>query len=580
MRVQCRVGCGLEIFSVWGAGLWVCMRWLASVANTHRHPHTQAGMIGPPMLCTLYHHLHHPHTHLILLHHTPAPTPPHMHTTTSTPPPPQQHTPTHRATMSEQSRRREVEMYAHTLRTRLQLASIKALGTKFDAAPVQPLATSLVANTTDDSQVSTPALSQTESSSSSRSTRSIYLDIFGTDFRPKSLSRTTSFASSSSRPRSGGSPCASTSGSTRSLLDRTASSPQLGSPERSNGRFDWHNNPTPAMVAHETRLATPPFALPVSPCKRRRETSHTTTTTTPRRSRLHSTGFLPNGHPASSLAQDLGLTTPRTPRSRHASGRHILVHAVDQDQEERDRVATTLAALAESRAASSGSDSSGSDRPHTPPQHGLGIGFSPTLKRTVPPAKRHKRNVSWSVPALPAAEEEAEDRTAADYLLFLASSPSASSIKRFSSDIEPAAAGVLATPAHTSLWDPFGEPRSRTTTQRGEPLTPPPSARKPSAAAAGVGGLDTPRDAHEYMATRTPRSPRTPPPSTLRNSGCFEVGTPAAPGGDTNFHYADFVNVSPSPQPPSTGRFANTYAPRGELRTPTKINRHRFERPS
>ncbi|KAI3488683.1 hypothetical protein L1887_47165 [Cichorium endivia] len=186
----------------------------------------------------------------------------------------------------------------------------------------------------------------------------------------------------------------------------------------------------------------------------------------------------------------------------------------------------------------------------------------------------------FALPASP-SEEEAEDRTAADYLLFLASSPSPSSIKRFSSDADTdaAATGVLATPAHTSLWDPFGEPRSRTTTQRGEPLTPPPSARKP--AAAGVaGGSDTPRDAHEYMATRTPRSPRTPPPSTLRNSGCFEVGTPAAPGGDTNFHYADFVNVSPSPQPPSTGRFAATYAPRGELRTPTKINRHRFERPS
>uniref|UniRef100_V5EUL6 Uncharacterized protein n=2 Tax=Kalmanozyma brasiliensis (strain GHG001) TaxID=1365824 RepID=V5EUL6_KALBG len=600
-------------------------------------------------------------------------------------------------------------MYAHALRARLQLASFKALNglgksslsdLTSTASLVQPLAPSLVTNNqpTEQSQpssspASTPALSQGESlpsssQSSTRSTRSIYMDIFGTDFRStpssssssssKGLSRATSFASAStpSKRPSTSTPSNSdtNSNSTRSLLDKAASSPQLGSPERKNGHFDWHNNPTPAMVAHETKLAAgEPFALPTgSPSKRRREASHNAPSNnpllnTPRRSRMQSSGgFLPNGHPASSLAQDLGLTAPRTPRSRHASGRHVFAvqpqpFGGEQDQAERDRVANTLAALAEARNASSGSDSSSSsDRPHTPPpsqhQAGLGIGFaSPSVRRNSTFAqphssKRHKRNVSWSV--LPAelheedsrkaadeeqAEaEEGEDRAAADYLLFLASSPSPSSIKRFSADTETVGTnGILSTPAQTSLWDPFNSSgvehssgrRSRMQSSAGgihglglgprhtnlssscTPLTPPPSARKHVRESVGemVGlGFDahtlssaTPSpskaaaNAEEYMLQRRSsgagaRSPRTPPSTYLSSrqfdSGSFMPSTPpnapGAPGGDTTFHYADFVNVSPSPQPPSTGRFPGAasaylgYAARG---TPTKANRYRFD---
>ncbi|CDR99098.1 hypothetical protein, partial [Sporisorium scitamineum] len=480
-------------------------------------------------------------------------------------------------TASPRPRRHEVEIYAHALRTRLQFASFKALNgvgktslSDLTSIPttVQPLTPSLASNDQpiDHSPATTPALSQGESlpssfQSSTRSTRSIYLDIFGTDFCPssstntpsKGLSRATSFASTSTPSKR---PASSSTTSTRSLLDKAASSPQLGSPERKNGRFDWHNNPTPVMVAHETKLAAQEaFALPTgSPSKRRREASHNASSAnnpllnTPRRSRMQSGGFLPNGHPASSLAQDLGLTAPRTPRSRHASGRHVfaLQHQTfggeQQDQAERDRVANTLAALAEARNASSGSDSSsGSDRPHTPPpacsQSGLGHAFaSPSIRRNSstlahPPAqKRHKRNVSWSV--LPSsttddvqaaeegkdeeqqrpAEEGGEDRAAADYLLFLASSPSPStSIKRFSGDAETVGNnGILSTPAQTSLWDPFhhhhtsngssggnslshsgggggrrsrmqsalGWPRHTNLSSSTTPLTPPPSARK------------------------------------------------------------------------------------------------------
>ncbi|SNX85297.1 uncharacterized protein MEPE_04006 [Melanopsichium pennsylvanicum] len=564
-------------------------------------------------------------------------------------------------------------MYAHALRTRLQFASFKALNgvgktslSELTSSPsIQPLTPSLVENNqpeaSDPSQATTPALSQGESlpsssQSSARSMRSMYLDIFGTDFcstpsSSKSLSRASSSATTSTpskRPST-------LSTSTRSLLDKAASSPQLGSPERKNGRFDWHNNPTSAMVANETKLAEESFALPTgSPSKRRREASHNLTSNllfnTPKRSRMQSSGFLPNGHPASSLAQDLGLTTPRAPRSRHASGRHVFAiqqQTIEQDQAERDRVANTLAALADARHASSGSDSSsGSDRPHTPPptsrRTALGLGFaSPTIQRgggafAQPAAanRSHRRNVSSG--KLPAdlhvvdahkkeVHEDGEDRAAADYLLFLAHSPSPSSIKRFSGDAETVGSnGILSTPAQTSLWDPFTtDPLSNTGGRRGHlqssagnaprysnlsstPLTPPPTNRKVSKASTQMAGLGFDADtlsssqpttpskpaanAKEYMMRSTPRSPRTPPPSThlssRNNSATFDSGffpttppnAPGAPGGDTTFHYADFVNVSPSPQPPSTGKFpgASGYLGNAHL-TPTKTNRFRFD---
>ncbi|TKY89840.1 hypothetical protein EX895_001137 [Sporisorium graminicola] len=650
---------------------------------------------------------------------------------------------------SPRSRRHEVEIYAHALRTRLQFASFKALNgvgktslsdlTLTPTTTIQPLTPSFASNNqpADNSLATTPALSQGESllsssQSSTRSTRSIYLDIFGSDFRPSSsatstpssstsLSRATSFASTSTPSKR---PATNSSTSTRSLLDKAASSPQLGSPERKNGRFDWHNNPTPAMVAHENKLAAQEdFALPTgSPSKRRREASqnaasgaHNPLLNTPRRSRMQSGGFLPNGHPASSLAQDLGLTAPRTPRSRHTSGRHVFAlqpqtfGADQQDQAERDRVASTLAALAEARNASSGSDSSSSsDRPHTPPPPtssqsaaGLAHGFSsPSIRSNStafahPPGhsvKRHKRNVSWNlVPStvsthdvqaeeeeevskdeeVQRAEDAGEDRAAADYLLFLASSPSPStSIKRFSGDTDAVGTnGILSTPAQTSLWDPFhhhtvssngsssgGFRRSRMQSGLGwprhtnlssstgaTPLTPPPSARKPvkdtsstnpTAEKSGGGGQEEAMvglgfDAHtlssatsspqssvhqpaanaqEYMRRRASTAslrsgspPRTPPPSCAtplfgqraredaeRSFEGYGVTTPpnapGAPGGDTTFSYADFVNVSPSPQPPSTGRFAGAggagllghYAA-ANSKTPTRTNRFRFD---
>ena len=612
------------------------------------------------------------------------------------------------------TRRHQVEIYAHALRTRLQLASYKALNgvgkaSFTDLFQLQPqlLTTSLVENhrctatqsaSQSSPQLSTAALSQSESLRSSsqspaRCTRSIYMDIFGRDLcatrsSSKRLSRPTCFASTSTATKRTVSNSVSSvsesiwnCASTRCLLDKAASSPQLGSPERKNGRFDWHNNPTPAMVAYQSKLAAEDFfAIPSGePEKRRGETSYNASTANPllgtlKRARMQSSvgGFLSNGHPASSLAQDLGLTAPRTPRSGQASARQVFAiqpsqqSAAEQVQAERDRVATTLAGLAEARdngGSSSSSDSSlGSDRLHTPsPQTsssmqeraGLGIGFaSPTIRRASMAqsgvVKRgHKRNVSWNMlPMDPEeeakqektkkkqgeGEEEGEVRAAADYLIFLASSPSPSSIKRFSADTETVGSnGILSTPAQTSLWDPFntssdslsnsGGRGSRLESSAGSvsrhansvstQLTPPPSARKRQVTRLNAGyettvfGLafdsdtipsSTPStrrkaaNAEEYMLLnqRTPRLDRTPPP-LCSNWSRFNVrmpttppNAPGAPGGDPTFHYADFVNVSPSPQPPRTARFARPAGGysiyRAHPRTPTKSNRCTFDK--
>ncbi|CCF50481.1 hypothetical protein NDA11_002414 [Ustilago hordei] len=613
------------------------------------------------------------------------------------------------------TRRHQVEIYAHALRTRLQLASYKACNgvgkacfTDLFEPLQQPPTTSLVENHTctvtqsasqSSPQLSTADLLQSGSlrsscESSARCTRSIYMDIFGRDLSAtrsssKRLSRATSFASTSTaRKRTvcnsvkfvsqSFSNCAETS----SLLDKAASSPQLGSPERKNGPFDWHNNPTPAMLAYESKLAAEQsFAIPSSEQEKRRgEASYNASTANPllgtlKRVRMKSSagGFLSNGHPASSLAQDLGLTAPGTARFGNASARQVfamqpLQHsAAEQDQEERDRVATTLAGLAEARDNGGSSSSSfdfslGSDRLHSPaPQTsssmqeraGLGIAFaSPTIRRESMAhsgvVKRgHKRNVSSNIlPIHPEeeaeqdktnnkqaqAEEQGQVRAAADYLIFLASSPSPSSIKRFSADTQTVASNdILSTPAQTWLWDAFNT-SSEALSNSGErgsrleqssagfvsghanlvstPLTPPPSARKRKITRANAGyetsvfalafhedslpssTLSIPRkaaNAEEYMLLnqRTPRLDRTPSPPCC-NWNRFNVrmpntppNAPGAPGGDPTFHYADFVNVSPSPQPPSTARFArpaagySTY--RTHPRTPTKSIRYTFD---
>ncbi|KAJ1024375.1 hypothetical protein NDA18_004543 [Ustilago nuda] len=394
------------------------------------------------------------------------------------------------------TRPHQVEIYAHALRTRLQLASYKAFNgvgkacfTDLFVPLQQPPTTSLVENHTCTvtqsasqslPQLSTAALLQSSCASSARCSRSVYMDMFARDLSSSSssskrLSRATSFASTSTaRKRTVCnsvkfvSRCFSNCAETSSLLDKAASSPQLGSPERKNGPIDWHNNPTPAMLAYESKLAAEQsFAIPSSQQEKRRgKANYIASTAIPllgslRRVRTKSSapGFLSNGHPASSLAQDLGLTAPGTARFGNASARQVfamqsLQHsAAEQHQAERDRVATTLAGLAEAR------DNGGSDRLHSPApqtsssmqeQEGLGIAFaSPTIRRESMAhsgvVKRgHKRILSSNIlPIHPEqeaeqdktnnkqaqAEEQGQVRAAADYLILLASS-SPSSIKR------------------------------------------------------------------------------------------------------------------------------------------------------
>ena len=99
-------------------------------------------------------------------------------------------------------------------------------------------------------------------------------------------------------------------------LQRMASTPQLGSPQRAGGG-DVHNHPAPAQLRREQQTARTP--------KRRRVVhgEFRFPATSPHREHAQR---LPNGHVASSLAQDLGLCVPRmTPRRMPISRGHARI---------------------------------------------------------------------------------------------------------------------------------------------------------------------------------------------------------------------------------------------------------------
>ena len=469
----------------------------------------------------------------------------------------------------------------------------------FIAGP-HPSSTPQHQSTRSSAQASSSSSSSSQPASTGRTKRSLYADLLGKDFlvRPK-VTPTGSEglldavvtdhgndSSSSQIPAS--SPSVSRYPGTASLLDKAASSPQLGSPERKNGRFDWHNNPSPEMVERERRLAAEDkiFVLPASSPTRHRKTPSAATMllASPRRARFHSHGsgpttFLPNGHPASSLAQGLGITAPRTPRSRQASalGRQVmnapLGAEVEQDQDERDRVASTLAMMAESRHAGSDSSGSGSDRPRTPPPL-----LMPSTPRkdgfahpeSITPVRGHRRNVSWtSSRDVPQRAKTPEDEgAAAMYLLHFANSPSPAGATRSQARFEGS------TPTHSLRATDDDLVSSGKRKLRSPPITPPPSGRSkhqkridgehasvmppdglPQTPPAAVYGMDL-------------QAPKTPPP-------LIHPSTPQAPG--TDFSYADFVNVSPSPNPRSIRRTPRG-PPTGADKTPSRgsASRARF----
>ncbi|PWN49514.1 hypothetical protein IE53DRAFT_388251 [Violaceomyces palustris] len=616
--------------------------------------------------------------------------------------------------------RYEVEMYAHALKARLELASFKAangwvmaniddLEKHVSSPPSTPSLTSVdtihpsqatiprhwqpdmapesskpqastssstktVATTTlhsdpsrspssssvAPSQPKSAASARTPKLGSSSQPRSLYADIFGRNFEP--TNKSTSAPPPQSSPCKGAKPPAPQPASSPSrfanaslLLEKVASSPQLGSPERKNGRFDWHNNPTPEMIAREDRLASTLMAPSPSPTKRKRHESASSVSSAllaspRRRSRLNSglgtqstPSFLPNGHPASSLAQGLGITAaPRTPRAKHAV---VLQQTEDfyQDQEERDRVASTLASMAELRSTGA----------VTPPSNGKFAN-----PNTITPVRAnaywtglaktdHPEGGTRRAAEVPKEQLKEEDEGAAQYLLFLASSPSpagtSKSKSRFTGPAHQLADAASPRPARRSLFhDCLGSSlptaatsptRSRTVgstlsarTEReakalqsaaaaapaatihapqsspgarvaSPPITPPPSSCKssrserrsnegnssdsnssPRTPAKGLSGfahpavvvVATPSGNFDHPSQGIP-APKTPPPHFPH--------TPKAPGSD--FSYAEYVNVSPSPQPSSMRRTNGRGPPihgSGSDRTPSRtgISRARF----
>ncbi len=248
-------------------------------------------------------------------------------------------------------------------------------------------------------------------------------------------------------------------------------------------------------------------------------------------------GFLPNGHPASSLAQDLVSQH----HALHARAMHLAATSCRATSNLRRRAGSSRTrpcgqhprCTGRARNASSGSDSSsGSDRPHTPPppsQHQQGLGIrarqplGPTQQHVCAAAQQQEaqaqRVVECSARRLARRKQEGRRRASrhggrrgsrcGGLPSLLASSPSPSSIKRFSADTEAVGTnGILSTPAQTSLWDPFNSsgadglsghsggrrsrmqssvggmhglgiaPRHTSLSSSSTPLTPPPSARK------------------------------------------------------------------------------------------------------
>lgn len=316
-------------------------------------------------------------------------------------------------------------------------------------------------------------------------------------------------------------------------LHQLSSMPQLGSPDRSRhggppAGVDPHNEPTQDVLDREEEMA---FAHPhqsfvlyqpspgrASPSYSGQKRKHSINDNeddvlpplrsgplTPRRKRIPSqnnaSGLLPNGHPATPLAQGLGLAgdgrrsrqssaNVSTPR-RHPQASSAASRPSHGGREETDRVAGMLAALVDER------ESRTPDRPASSP---FADPSSITPRRARPPAQSG-RMVSEG------------DALAANVLLGFSASPARSdpTASTAASPVLPPKSPRLSQPLNTLT--PTRQPRSRCTTADGAPRTPSPT---PSAASA------------------VPETPRTP-------------NTNAA------FAYSDFVNVSPSPRPRSRG---------------------------
>lgn len=358
-------------------------------------------------------------------------------------------------------------------------------------------------------------------------------------------------------------------------LEKIASSPRLSTSPK------WRQSASSPNARHPNAF----FAYPLpSPSKQRRESTggvfEEANLGTPSRHRMKSVGgsVLPNGHPASSLAQDLGIASGSAPRSRNAS-RDMGLYRYHHDDHphdhfETDRLAGLLTTTSEDQ----------HRRWDTPP-HSTSSFADPNIVVT-PRRKKRKSN----------GELMDGNEAAAHSLLDLAASPSPNhnrhqehrfheatpSLDRLvehrskesfpvprkliddeSFDIKHTLGSGSLSPPFTAIkqmnsppmtpprsirrlktsFDPESEdssPCPTTPTRKGQMILLPNSQdsdSKPSHLDLAESYRSMVDQENTTIITETPR---TPPPISAPT-------TPKAPG--SNFCYGEFLHVSPSPQP-------------------------------
>lgn len=337
-------------------------------------------------------------------------------------------------------------------------------------------------------------------------------------------------------PFSVGSP---SSGPTSARLAQIANAPQLGSPHRADARGvgDLHNHPTQELLEREQMGA---WRTVQPPSKRRRlptadgeipvRSVHSAASDvfgTPSRSwtRKARSGDaarhlpplpqrLPNGHPASSLAQGLGLSSsgssgfrrPAYVPRRHGAG-HMRVVSTSS-------LPDPLAAL---------------DAEHTSPHGPSAAGPSATPRRAAPPAEREP------------------DRETAEAMLHLAGSPVRLKVR-----------GVPS-PGAASSVPPTGARSDEEPAYRRALRDQHPSGAGPSEEANTMDDTRWNARLHRRSASHSAQDTLVPIPTSHDRSGAITTppaGTnsmmPSTPKTIGNhFSYGEYLNMSPSPQPRS-----------------------------
>lgn len=395
-----------------------------------------------------------------------------------------------------------------------------------------------------------------------------------------------------SKPRS---PHVHTGSSAR--LHAMASMPQLGSPGRSGkDSRDPHNDPVPSHQQRAWENHSVSFAAPIgSPSRRKmQESTHVRGSSgagfwpsSPARSRQRSAGdsLLPNGHPASSLAQDLGiarpaeeLSRPTTPSSGatrpltpswRSTRRNNDSHFRFENSSSSEAAAHSLLDLAASPSPSpSGPASCARFAGHTPSLQGFAKKPSRAtvqyklfddIDDQAGDASRDNEtgNHYGAEISLPNSQSSvSSDASEVSALSALQPAPALTSdyrsynIKREEQDDEGVRTPLLLkSPPMTS---PRTESKQRFVTDTSLHAPSTPSSSKRARNLVLVDELQEPafprtrmQSRDQHLSTAADERPTTPPKQTPSST----PSTPKAPG--SNFRYGDFLHVSPSPQPRS-----------------------------